>query len=185
MATMQDLYQALKPAVRSTFEQNLQQGETLQVLITGEQGGVLLATERRVFMFKKGITTGQLFGRQFNSWDYANISGVEARKSMSVQAIIVQVPGVAPVTQVSRFAKGPNSVWEAPNALVVGTGVDLTPFVGMLRQLIASHQSLGGGSLQSSTDDPIDQVRRLGELRDSGLLTEDEFQTKKREILGL
>ena len=31
--------------------------------------------------------------------------------------------------------------------------------------------------------DPIDGIRRLGELRDAGLLTEDEFQAKKQQLL--
>lgn len=31
----------------------------------------------------------------------------------------------------------------------------------------------------------LDQLKKLGELRDSGLLTEDEFQTKKKQLLGL
>jgi hypothetical protein len=36
---------------------------------------------------------------------------------------------------------------------------------------------------QTSTDIP-DQIRRLSELRDAGVLTEDEFATKKAELLG-
>ena len=32
--------------------------------------------------------------------------------------------------------------------------------------------------------DPIDQIRRLGELRDAGLITEDEYLAKKAEMLG-
>jgi hypothetical protein len=30
----------------------------------------------------------------------------------------------------------------------------------------------------------IDQLRQLGELRDLGVLTEDEFQDQKRQLLG-
>jgi len=32
--------------------------------------------------------------------------------------------------------------------------------------------------------DPIDQLRELGELRDSGVLTEEEFAAQKAKILG-
>ena len=38
--------------------------------------------------------------------------------------------------------------------------------------------------LDSNTTDPIEQIRRLGELRDEGLLTDDEFELKKNELLG-
>lgn len=33
--------------------------------------------------------------------------------------------------------------------------------------------------------DPIDQIERLGVLRDQGVLTDEEFQAKKRQLLGL
>jgi len=40
----------------------------------------------------------------------------------------------------------------------------------------------------SQTDEPsvdvIDQIKRVGELRDSGLITSEEFEEKKRELLG-
>lgn len=32
--------------------------------------------------------------------------------------------------------------------------------------------------------DPTDQLQRLAELRDAGVLTEEEFTAKKTEILG-
>jgi hypothetical protein len=35
-----------------------------------------------------------------------------------------------------------------------------------------------------STDDRLDQLRRLGELRTSGVLTDEEFAEQKRRILG-
>jgi hypothetical protein len=35
----------------------------------------------------------------------------------------------------------------------------------------------------SGTDDMIQQLRQLGELRDSGVLTEDEFAAQKARIL--
>jgi hypothetical protein len=32
--------------------------------------------------------------------------------------------------------------------------------------------------------DPIEQLRRLGELRDAGVVTPEEFEAKKAELLG-
>jgi hypothetical protein len=37
----------------------------------------------------------------------------------------------------------------------------------------------------ASTDDDIAQLQKLGELRDQGILTEEEFAAKKKQILGL
>jgi len=36
---------------------------------------------------------------------------------------------------------------------------------------------------QRPGDDAVDQIRRLGELRDAGLLTDEEFEAKKTELL--
>ena len=36
----------------------------------------------------------------------------------------------------------------------------------------------------SASPDPIEQLRRLGELRDAGVLTPEEFEAKKADILG-
>lgn len=35
------------------------------------------------------------------------------------------------------------------------------------------------------SDDVYDQLKKLGELREAGILTDDEFQAKKTQILGL
>jgi hypothetical protein len=39
-------------------------------------------------------------------------------------------------------------------------------------------------SSPATATDPIDQLRRLGELRDAGIVTEEEFTAKKAEILS-
>ncbi len=36
----------------------------------------------------------------------------------------------------------------------------------------------------AAPDDPVEQIKKLAELRDAGVLTEDEFTAKKAEILG-
>ncbi|MDQ3527982.1 MAG: SHOCT domain-containing protein [Actinomycetota bacterium] len=35
-----------------------------------------------------------------------------------------------------------------------------------------------------ASPDPIEQLQKLGQLRDAGILTEDEFLAKKSEILS-
>jgi hypothetical protein len=91
--------------------------------------------------------------------------------------------GLHPLQKFARSASGPNSGWEAPNALMVNAA-KFDDQVIILRQLIADHQRNSIHSLATGLD-PIDQVRRLGELCDQGLLTDEEFQTRKRQLLGL
>lgn len=39
--------------------------------------------------------------------------------------------------------------------------------------------------VEASSDDTFKQLEQLGQLRDQGILTEEEFQAKKTQILGL
>jgi hypothetical protein len=179
MTSLEDLHRAAQGAISSVLEPS----EEIALAVRGENGSALVATNRRVFVFKKGITTGAFFGKQLNSWDYSNVSGVEVKQGLTTNAIVVQVPGVEPVTKFGRMDKGHHSVWEAPNAIMVQRA-DIQEPVATLRRLIADHQrGMHGGNVISQ--DPIEQVKRLAELRDQGLLTEEEFQTKKKQLLGL
>jgi Short C-terminal domain len=186
MASIQELLPKLHRSAQEGLKQALQPGESIKVLILGERNQAIIGTDRRAFVFKKGITSGAFFSKQLNSWDYRNISGIELKQGMTSQAVVVEVPGVAPVTKTKQMDKGVNSVWEAPNAIMVGGKVDLAPTIGLLRKLIADfHQPHSIASPMPSQPDAIEQVRRLAELRDDGILSEEEFQMKKRQLLGL
>jgi hypothetical protein len=55
------------------------------------------------------------------------------------------------------------------------------------QEMMASQQQQAPTQQQpavSSEEDTIEQLKKLGELRDSGVLTEEEFQKEKRKILG-
>jgi uncharacterized membrane protein YeaQ/YmgE (transglycosylase-associated protein family) len=48
-----------------------------------------------------------------------------------------------------------------------------------LEELTKQHQQM-----RAEGDSVADQLRKLGELRDSGVLTDEEFETKKAELLA-
>lgn len=180
MATLDGLSKKAQSAVSAALES----GEEVRVAVSGENGSALVATNRRVFVFKKGITSGSFFSKQLNSWDFANVSGIEVKQGMTTRGLVVQVPGVAPVTKFGRFENGAGSVWEAPNALMADKD-GLDDAVAILRTLIADHQRPHASASDNQAPDPVDQIRRLAELRDQGILTDEEFQAKKRQLLGL
>ena len=44
-----------------------------------------------------------------------------ASSTLTTNSIVLQVPGVTPVTKYGRMDKGPQSVWEAPKAPVTAS----------------------------------------------------------------
>jgi predicted mannosyl-3-phosphoglycerate phosphatase (HAD superfamily) len=49
----------------------------------------------------------------------------------------------------------------------------------------AAAAAVSAASAQSQQDDYINQLKKLAELRDTGILTDEEFEAKKKQILGL
>lgn len=124
------------------------------------RNGVFLATNKRLLFYAKKLT-----GYDLESFPYSNISSFEASKGFMGHSI-------------SFFASG-NEVkmkW-------INDG-DVKGFMDHLR-----HNA--GKKDDSPTEQPtnenkrsiVDDLKELAELRDSGILTEEEFQQQKEKIL--
>ena len=91
----------------------------------------------------------------------------------------------------------PNKIavqWDAQKASIAAAGGDMAAVQqGMsntysgaadtaMRQAMANQQA-GAGAAPAAKEDPDDRLRKLGELKDSGVISDEEFETKKAEIL--
>jgi hypothetical protein len=79
-------------------------------------------------------------------------------------------------------------------AAMKGSGVDIEAISKMQSDAMAAGRTPGnvviGGQLYGGTPapaapDPLDQIKKLAELRDSGVLTDDEFAAQKAKLLAL
>jgi len=125
---------------------------------------VFVATDRRLVFFAKKLT-----GYDLESFPYDHISSIEMGKSMMGHHITL-------------FASG-NKVamkW-------IDKKQDVSGFVATVRGRMKGGAGAGDGAPAPAVAelDAADQIRKLAELRDTGILTEEEFQTKKAQILGL
>jgi hypothetical protein len=77
-------------------------------------------------------------------------------------------------------------------AVIAGTATAVSGHVAARQQARMAQQDAGAAPpppeapAASSTFDPavIDQLKRLAELRDQGILTEEEFSAQKAKLLG-
>jgi hypothetical protein len=160
-----------KPAKNlAAVQEHLEPGEQILQTVPGAyetklmdkewtRNGLLLATDRRLIFYAK-----KLGGYDMESFPYRSISSVEAGKSLTGH-------------KVTFFASG-NRVSLKYIHLEASA---LTEFLGLIR----GQATQGVSSSAASAPDVADQIRRLGALRDEGLLSEEEFQRKKEQILGL
>jgi hypothetical protein len=96
-----------------------------------------------------------------------------------------------------NFQQGTLDQMVAANPMIAaamkGAGVDIEAVSQMQRNAMAQGQIPGnvliggqlvGGMPASTTPDPLDQLKKLAELRDSGVLTDEEFATQKARLLN-
>ena len=142
-------------AVEGTYETKLMGNDHTR-------GGVLVATDKRLLFFAK-----KMGGFQLESFPYSNISSFEQGKSMmggqlsffasgnKVQVKWIQDPDLPKLVEAVRNQTSHSAPSSAPAPAPAPTAVD-----------------------------PMEQLKKLAELRDAGLLTPDEFEEKRTQIVA-
>jgi hypothetical protein len=138
----------------------LLEDETVRMIAQGSyesNEGIVVLTDRRVLFLHHGITSQRK-------------EDLPLRSITSVQTKIGLSTG-----EIRLFASGN----EATIKNIVKA--DAAPFAEAIRNEIAA------GSASPSTSpapDPADQLRKLAELRDAGVVSDAEFEAKKQELLA-
>ncbi|MGO4383855.1 PH domain-containing protein [Specibacter sp. RAF43] len=157
---------------------HLQEGELVQAAVLGSyetkilgsdsvRSGVMLATDQRIVFYAK-----KLGGYDLESFAYGNISSFEQSKSLMGHQIsffasgnrvnlkwISDLPAVEKFTQIYRSRIGSKAPQPAAQQAAAPAGANPSGVV-------------------------FDQLRQLGQLRDAGIVTPEEFEAKKTELLA-
>jgi hypothetical protein len=134
--------------------------ELAQGVYAGHQG-MLVLTNRRLFFLDKGFKSDQL-----EEFDLRAIGSIGTKKRIGGESIEIAISGRT--AEIKQIAHG------RADAL-------LSAYRRIKDELTAPAPAHAAVAPQP---DAIDQLRRLSELRDAGILTEAEFATKKADILG-
>lgn len=122
--------------------------------------GILIATEEKVVLYCKKFT-----GYELKFYPYGNLSSIEMDKGTHGHSVAMLVFGSEPLTM----------QW-------IRTGEEaVTNFVEVVKSNIMrlSQERI---TSESGMDIP-DQIRKLADLKNDGILTEEEFELKKQELL--
>lgn len=125
------------------------------------RNGVMLATDKRLFFYGK-----RTFGYDIEVFPYENVSSIEMGKGMMGHSI-------------AFFSSG-NKVkmkW-------INHG-DIQGFIAHVKGSIGKSSAKGQVAATQETASAADEIKRFAELRDSGVITEEEFDAKKKQLLGI
>jgi len=149
-------------------KEHLQKGEEIKSSIFGTyeckvmggdsiRYGIFVATDTRMVFFAK-----KLIGYDLETFPFDNISSIEKSKGMMGHRI-------------AFFASGNKSTMKWINK------GDVDEFTNYVNSQIGKKHS---ASNTQQSDDIPSQIKKLAELRDQGILTDDEFNQKKSELLS-
>ena len=153
-------------AVPGTYETKIMGSDSVR-------SGLLIATDRRVAFFAKKLT-----GHDLESFPYTSISSIDQGKNMMGHKVTfyasgnkVEVKWIKDMGKLQRFMNFAKTHIHARSTVqpafqpppMVVSPAPATPI---------------------AAPDVMAQIRSLGELRDAGVVTEEEFAAKKAELLS-
>ena len=151
----------------AAVEEHLDQGETIKhscygifdTKMMGEDSGnngIFLVTEKRAMLFGK-----KLFGYDMESFPLSKITAIEMSKGMLGKKITLKMSGNS--AKMKMINDGD------PDALV---------------NYIRENMGETAAPAPAPAEDIPAQIQKLAVLRDQGILTEEEFTSKKAELLA-
>ena len=76
--------------------------------------------------------------------------------------------------------------WDAQQANIAAAGGDMAAVTQGLQATYgnAANDAMEAAKRNAAAEDPAEKLKKLGEMRDAGLITNEEFDAKKAEILA-
>lgn len=142
------------------------EGETLEYLMSGFLNGntwLITCTNKRVLFLDKGM----LFGCKQLEIPLEKINSIEAKKGLFLGSI---------------------AIWDGASAMKIDQvqKTALQPFVTAVNNAREAYKKqVSSPSVAPVENDYITQLEKLAELKEKGIITQEEFETKKKQILGL
>ncbi|WP_191985901.1 SHOCT domain-containing protein [Levilactobacillus lindianensis] len=156
------------------------------IALRGTNKEYLIATNDQVAIIKTGFMTGHTLGSGVFRMPYSNITNAQVDYHMLSGYFEIAAGGVQNTAK-NYWSTGSDSPQESPNTITL-TGDALRQHFLQAADLINNYVALSHqpqAAVASPTQDPVDEIRKFKGLLDDGIITQEEFDTKKKQLLGL
>jgi len=159
-------------------------GEDIQFCLVGAWNQSLIALHDRVLIIKPGLLAGATFGARVTAFYYKDITGIEMNTGLTTAVLEILTPSYQGTADRDFWSLGRDrDPFRVSNCIPLHKP-HLDAYRPYLERLRARIQQAKQATSSGTTEDIGTQIQKLVELRDSGALTEDEFQQAKRKLIG-
>jgi len=166
---------------------NLDQDESILMWLRGAFKEWLVCTNRQVFIIKKGFMTGHFFGSNVYQMPYKNIMGATVNYHLTTGYFELNTGGMENSTKDYWSSDAKSDPKQAPNCISILGKDSANEFrkacAFISNKVSVSEQTQINNNMQQKEDIPT-LIRKLADLKTQGILTENEFETKKKELLS-
>jgi len=164
---------------------NLQNDEKVLVKLQGSFGEALVLTNKRLYVIKWGFMAGDTFGGRCNAFEFKSVVSVEFKKSILTGSVEI----LTPATQNAQksFWSTNNSTPKADNIVSIQRDkFDVfAEAIKIIRNKISESNSGGAISNNNQEAENLVNLEKIAELKEKGVITDEEFQAKKKQLLGI
>lgn len=178
------MIEPLPARLRREIPRLLTPGEQIEIQINGAFKEALICTNIKVAIIKGGLLTGQIFGTNVFQLPYRNIAGVEVNFHLLSGYFEVSAGGMQNKEKSFWSNARTTDPARAPNCVSL-TRANVEKFrsaCGYILEKIGEQTSLSAAHTKSN--DLIDAIERLAQLRAGGVISDEEFSAKKAELLA-
>lgn len=177
-----------KEALLKIANENINGWDKLFIAVEGGFKEYLFATKDAIYIVKKGYMTGHTFGNGVYRFPYANIANVNVEYHIMSGYLEIATSGMQ--SEFKDFwssdkkldpAKAPNCITITKKKMVPG----FKQVADKILKMAAEVQSTNSNTSPSPKADYTDELIKLKDLVDTGVITQNEFNAKKKQILGL
>lgn len=170
---------SLPGALGRAVDTSLRDGEAIEMEVHMNWGEAIAVTDQRVLILKGGLQgNAGLLGSKAVSYPYRSISSVEHRQGFLGGHVTILAAGV--------FESHPNSFTrnrEREN-VVTYQSTQLRGTVHKVVELIQAKVEEANRAPGPQSNGLAEQLAKLGDLRDKGILTDDEFAAAKQRLIS-
>jgi len=182
-----DFIEDLGKRGETLLAKNISPDEEIGIKLKGTHGEGFVVTNKRVYILKWGFSTGNTFGGRCNGFEFTNIVSVEFRKGLLTGTIEVLTPATQNA-QRSAWNFSNNSAPMSDNVVTITRDkFDISQeVVRVSREIIAKGNRVNEvGAKKPEKEDTVALLEKLAELKEKGIITEEEFKAKKKKVLDI
>lgn len=183
----QGLMEDLPDRLEAELQKLLSPGEPVLLKMKGAFKEGLICTDRRVIILKGGLMTGQIFGNDAYQEPYTNIAGVQVTFHLISGYFELNAGGMQNTRKSYWSSDGKSDPAKAPNCVSLNNKKQAERFRNacsfILTKIDESRRVTAVGQGPATLSIP-EQIGQLASLRDQGILSPEEFEAKKKDLLS-